>query len=83
MAAETPTGEAPTALDLALRMRDRLHGLAKMVEHTHTSAGALDDAGDGLVQLLQDAAEAAGELLETIRSENLASIAAKKTGGEQ
>ncbi len=79
MAAETPTGEPATAYDLALRNAERIRGLAQLVEYAHCHARALDSAGDGLIQLLKDAAEAAEELLEVVRRKK--DLAAEKDGG--
>ncbi|MGJ0508401.1 MAG: hypothetical protein ACR652_15020 [Methylocystis sp.] len=69
MAAETPTGEAPTTYCLALRQRDRLAGLAYLAERAHSHEGAFGEHGDGIVRLLNDAANAAAELFERLRTE--------------
>lgn len=60
--------EAPTIYDLALRQRNRLAGLAALVEHANDSL-AIGYAGGGLCALLRDAADAAGELLERLQKE--------------
>jgi hypothetical protein len=66
---EAKTGEQPTTFDLALNMRDRLKGLADLVEIANRHGEAFGEIGDGLVRLLKDAAEDAAELLERLHTE--------------
>lgn len=68
---ETPNGEPPCTYDLAIRMRDRTAGLAFLFQMA-TDTMALGEHGQELVQLLNDAADAAGELLESVRSKGSA-----------
>jgi hypothetical protein len=63
----SPTGDPPTACELALCQRERLAGLAALVEHANDVL-AIGYAGHGIVRLLKDAANAAAELHEVIRA---------------